>query len=263
MLIDRIDYREKHQFQTVNTSSHLRLSEIASLREVLLCWDELRRAEPAFRFLCTLDDVDQCHYTSMHASQDERIRLDYPDDPDFDDPEFMHAWEGRTLAHVAAQLSDPEQQLSWKDVSGTLATFDEDIDVLVAMNGDPDAVLDEVVYVQRLPVISDDLSLAGLPNGYFSCDWNVFQNHAVIRHLRDRYGYRFFGIGASWLGFVRELPLQARDAEQLMADLSRLHGQTGCGRAKDAWRSLGQIVQRQDVLLLGYAEYFKESFAGS
>ena len=133
MRIDRIDYRESHQFHTVNTFSHLRLSAIESLQEVLLCWDRLCRAEPAFRFLCTLDDVDQCCYTSMHASEDERIHLDWPNDPDFDDPEFMHAWEGRTLAHVAAQLSDPERQLSWKDVCGTLLTADTDIDALVAI----------------------------------------------------------------------------------------------------------------------------------
>jgi hypothetical protein len=51
MRIDRIDYRESHQFHTVNTFSHLRLSAIESLQEVLLCWDQLCRAEPAFRFV--------------------------------------------------------------------------------------------------------------------------------------------------------------------------------------------------------------------
>ena len=25
--------------------------------------------------------------------------------------------------------------------------------------------------------------IAGQPNGYFSADWDSFQNHAVIRHL--------------------------------------------------------------------------------
>ena len=71
-------------------------------------------------FATTLDDINQCCYTSGHASADERLELDEDSDIDFDDPEAVHAWEGRALAHVAAQLQSGLQQ-AWSDVAGTLS----------------------------------------------------------------------------------------------------------------------------------------------
>ena len=257
MKTESADYRQPHAFRPINTFSHLRLSSITSLQEVLDCLEGLRREQPEFRFLCTLDDINQCCYTSGHASADERLELDEDSDIDFDDPEAVHAWEGRALAHVAAQLQSGLQQ-AWSDVAGTLAIAGGDIEALRAMNRNPDAVLDDVVYVQRLPLVQDDLIIAGLPNGYFSCDWDVFQNHAVIRHLRDHHAYRFFGIGASWLGFICDNPVEPSAANRLVADLQQLYGQEDPAQDEGAWRELGRIVQQQRVLLLGYTENFAE-----
>lgn len=260
MQIDAIDFRNpdpSKPFRPVDTFSCRRLANPDSLQQVLDFLDELHRAEPGFRFLCTLDDLNQCCYTSGHAQQHEHIDIDY-DGIDFDNRDSVHAFDAKRLAHVAAQLQNPQLRLAWEDVHGTLTTVDEDIDALVAMNREPSNVLDDVVYVQRLSVPSDDLLIAGLPNGYFVSDWNVFQNHAVIGAMQERHGYRFFGIGASWLGFVREQPLQLEQAEHLVADLSTLYGRTDEATG-DAWRELSQIVQASRTLLLGYTENFAES----
>lgn len=257
MRIEPIDHREPGPYRPVDTFSHLRLSGIGSLREVLALLDGLREDQPDARFLCTLDDLGQCCYTSGHAGDDERLRLDCAD-IDFDDPHAVHAWEASKLAQVAAQLQAPQHRLSWDQVAGTQDAGDEGIQALLAMNHDPDAVLDQVVYVQRLPVASDDLLIAGLPNGYFTCDWDVFQNHAVIRHLQERYAYRFFGIGASWLGFVRERPMRADDADRLVAELRRLYGQADETRQLATWQALSLTLQRSEVLLLGYTENFAD-----
>ena len=257
MRIESIDYREPSRYRPVDSFSHLRLSEIGTLREVLAVLDGLRKDQPEVRFLCTLDDLGQCCYTSGHAGDDERLRLDYAD-IDFDDPQAVHAWEASKLAHVAAQLQAPQHRLSWDQLVGTQGAGDEGIRALLAMNRDPDAVLDQVVYVQRLPVASDDLLIAGLPNGYFTCDWDVFQNHAVIRHLQQRHGYRHFGIGASWLGFVRERPLRADDADRLVVELRRLYGQADETRQVATWQELSLTLQRSEVLLLGYTENFAD-----
>lgn len=255
MRIESIDYREPCRYRPVDTFSHLRLSEIGSLREVLAVLDGLRKDQPEARFLCTLDDLGQCCYTSGHAGDGERLRLDA--DIDFEDPQAVHAWEASKLAHIAAQLQAPQHRLSWDQVAGTQDAGDEGIQALLAMNRDPDAVLDQVAYVQRLPVASDDLLIAGLPNGYFTCDWDVFQNHAVIRHLQERYAYRFFGIGASWLGFVREEPMGADDADRLVVELRRLYGQADA-RQVATWLELSLTLQRSEVLLLGYTENFAD-----
>ncbi|WP_268594078.1 hypothetical protein, partial [Escherichia coli] len=132
------------------------------------------------RHLCTLDDVGQCRYTSMHASDDERIALYEDEDPAT--PEDALAARERLLAHVVAQLEHSTHRLQWTALAGTLMCSDEDIEALVAANAKPDLIIDDVVCVQQVPVASDDLLIAALPNGYFSADWDLFQNHALIRH---------------------------------------------------------------------------------
>lgn len=253
MEIAVIDYREQYK---VNTFSCRRLSGDLSLRQVLACLDELRQTDPDHRCLCTFDDLNQCCYTSGHAARDKRIDLDFGD-TDFDNHESVHAFEARRLAHVAAQLQAPRLNEGWEDVCGTLATSAVDVAALVGMNRDPDQVLDEVVYVQRVAVPEEDLLIADLPNGYFTSDWNVFQNHAVIRRMRERHGYRFFGIGASWLGFVRERPMSEVGARELAANPADLYGCGGTD-ARAAWQEFAGIVETETILLLRYTESFSE-----
>ncbi|QFZ18330.1 hypothetical protein [Saccharothrix syringae] len=231
----------------VDSFSHLRLSGITSLAEVLGVVASLRHDDPGSRYLCTLDDLDQCRYTSAHAREDERLGLwdvEAGESPVFDEA---------CLRLVAERLDDDALRVPWPSLAGALMTAAADVDALVAVNRDPVAVLDGVVYVQRLPLARDDLMIAGLPNGYFSGDWDVFQNHAVIRRLEAVHGYRFFGIGASWLGFVRDAPA---GAARVVEDLVHLYG---WGESR-AWREMGELVRRNEWLLLGYTENFAEGF---
>ena len=214
-----VDYRETYSFQPVDSFSASRLSDAPTLEQVLQVAERLRAAEPQYRYLCTLDDVNQSCYTRGHALEDERLTFDYDyDDLDLDDPESVRAYESRRLAHVVAQLQDPQLQQAWESLPGTLYVNAGDIAALAAMNRDPRRVLDQVVYVQRVPVPEDNLLIAGMVNGYFSADWDVFQNHAIIRRLEERHGYRFFGIGAAWLGFIRPQAPGADEARRLVAD---------------------------------------------
>lgn len=258
---DAIDFRNTSPFRPVNTFSHLRLSEVRSLAEVLACLDALHKREPAQRFLCTLDDIDQCCYTSMHASEDARLTPDddgADEDLDYDDPVALHGHEARQLAHVAAQLDAPALQQDWGTLAQARMSSQDDVDALLAMNRDPDQLLahDDVVYVQRVPVARDDLLIAGLPNGYFTSDWDVFQNHALIRHLATTHGYRFFGIGASWLGFVRPQAPDEAQARRLVDDLARVYPSDDAAAAAEAWNSLASLLTGCKTLLLGYTENF-------
>ncbi|RZL61482.1 MAG: hypothetical protein EOP81_16715 [Variovorax sp.] len=261
MQTNAIDFRNPSPFKAVNTYSHLRLGDVHTLAEVLACLDELRRAQPDTRFLCTLDDLSQCCYTSMHACEDDRLLADDEDsNVDFDDPMAVHAFEAARLAHVQTQLDLPALRQDWRDVAGTLVISAEDVGVLVDMNQSPDKVIahDDVVYVQRVPVPRDDLLIAGLPNGYFSSDWDVFQNHAVIRHLEAAHGYRIFGIGASWLGFVREECPDVAEARALVDDLAALYAPQDAAAAVAAWSELASLLTSRKTLLLGYTENFAE-----
>ena len=143
--------------------AHEWLQEFKTLDEVLERLDELRAADPAHRYLCTLDDVSQCSYTSGHASQDERLYLDSPDDMDWEDPAQEQALTLASLQHRVAQLQRPELEQDWAQVCGTPLLAAEDVDALLQANRRPEVLvsLDEVVYVQRLPVPDDELHDCG------------------------------------------------------------------------------------------------------
>lgn len=249
-----IDFHRSYPFQPIDTFSHVRLSDVDSLNEVLGFMSALRQAHPGHRFLCTLDDLGQCCYTSMHAAQHDDLYLD-SDDVDDADPDAVHAHEGRMLAHIVAQLTNPQRQVTWEALPDALEADDEMLQALVDANRTPSRVLDDVVYIQRLPVADDDLLIAGLPNGYFTCDLDIFQNHAVIRRMAERHGYRFFGIGASWLGFVRTSPPDAAGVERLIADLSFLYRRDAA--SSPAWQELSATLAASAVLMLGYTESFE------
>ncbi len=239
--------------------AHEWLQEFKTLDEVLERLDALRAADPAHRYLCTLDDVSQCSYTSGHASQDERLYLDSPDDMDWEDPAQEQALTLASLQHRVAQLQRPELVQDWAQVCGTLLLAAEDVDALLQANRRPEVLLDEVVYVQCLPVPDDELMIAGQPNGYFSADWDSFQNRAVIRHLAAQYGYRFFGMGAAWMGFVRASLPDAVLVDRLIEDLCMLYGQGQDEVRKHAgWAQLASVLLSRRTLMLGYAEGLAE-----
>ncbi|MBE1162993.1 hypothetical protein [Dyella acidiphila] len=249
-----IDYREKTGFRPVDTFSHLRLKDLESMQALLALLGELNDDQPEYRFLCTLDDLGQCCYTSNHALEQTALCIS-ADKTDFDNPSSVREFELRRLSHVMSQLQNPDLVLTWEGVVGELIATDEDIQTLIATNRHPSSMLDRVVYVQRLPVPRDDLLIAGIPNGYFSSDWNVFQNHVVIQHMQEQYGYRFFGIGASWLGFVRPSSLEMAEAEHLMDDLAGLYGCTD-NKSQGQWKELEKVLLATRTLFLCYTENF-------
>ncbi|MDT7797964.1 MAG: hypothetical protein QOI78_1397 [Actinomycetota bacterium] len=107
--------------------------------------------------------------------------------------------------------------------------------------------------MQRVPVPRDDLAVAGIPNGYFTSDWNVFQNHAIIRRMAV-HGYRHLGIGASLLGFDRAAAPSADEAKAVVADLKHLFGAAGAA----GWTELATLLPQRRLLLLGYTENFPD-----
>jgi len=248
---DEDEFRLWRERPLADTLTCLRL-ENASLQSVMASMDELRRSQPQYRFLCTLDDLQQCFYTSGHALS--RIEFDY-EDYDYEDAVAVHAHEVQELHHLAALLDDPGKRVAWGDILGEVWLEADELGALVALNLEPDRVLDEVVYIKRLPVPRDDLLIAGLPNGYFTSDLGVFQNHALIRRMQDQHGYRFFGIGASWLGFVRDTPLEPARGQALTTDLAALYGLEG---SEPEWQVLSGIWQASPYMLLGYTSQFME-----
>ncbi|WP_303637182.1 hypothetical protein [Stenotrophomonas tuberculopleuritidis] len=238
----------------IDAFSHALLTDAPTLDEVRACLASLRADDVRHRYLCTLDDAGQCRYTSMHASDDARIAL-YDDEEPATPVDALLARE-RVLVHVVSQLEHSAHRLEWTALAGTLACNDEDIETLVAANAAPGSLLDDVVCVQRVPVDRDDLLIAALPNGYFSADWDIFQNHALIRHLQQHHGYHLFGLGASWLGFQRSSAPTPAETRTLVEDLRKAYA----AGAEDTWTRLAQTLAARTTLLLSYTEDFSARF---
>lgn len=219
---------------------------------------DLVRAEqaehPDVAVFVTLDQLDQALYTSMHATESDSLEIS-TDDLDFlEDPHADEVRERRQLARTTAQLAAPDLRVAWSDLRGTLEGAEGDIEALVTVNDAPEGVLDDVLLVLHVPVADPTTAIAGLPNGYFSEDWDVFQNHAVARHLAEGYGYRPLGIGASWVGFLRDQPLDPDRATALVADLAEVYGFAGTL----AWVRLADVLTRRTTLFLGYTGSFAD-----
>lgn len=234
-------------------ASHTGIASGAELLDVLAA----ERSTAAGRqVLLTLDDIAQCHYTSMHALEADELYVEEPDDFDEDDPAAMVAWERATTAHVAVQLLDPDLQVAWDDLAGRLDRGERGVERLARVNARPTSVLDRQVQVLQVDVTGQSEVIAGLVNGYFTADLDVFANHAVVRRLA-RHGYRLFGLGASWLGFERDTALAAgAEVEAVMDDLRHLYGEQRDTPA--GWDAVTVTITGQRWLFVGYTENYAD-----
>ncbi|TDV57521.1 hypothetical protein CLV71_101392 [Actinophytocola oryzae] len=221
----------------VRNETTAKLVEVATFAELLGALDQLRAEYAPARLVCTLDDVNQCLYTSAHASEDERIAYYGDENPEAE------------VAHVASALENPEHGVEWQTLPGQRIGGGADVAALVTVNSTPDRWLDDVVLVRRASVARDDLVIAAVPNGYFTSDWDTFQNHAVIRRMAA-HGYRHFGVGASLLGFDRQEGLSESGARAVVADLVHLYGAPDSA----SWVELATVLTGARLLLLGYTE---------
>lgn len=238
-----------------STNTIARLDGVETFAEVLAALAEFRTEQPSARLLCTLDDLNQCLYTSMHASMDDRLGDE--DDYDQDDPAATHDADNARIARIAAALGDRTFRVEWSSLVAEASADDTKVAAIVGVNRHLDGVLDDSVLVERVPVSRDDLAIAGMPNGYFDDDWDIFQNHAIVQRMA-RHGYRHIGVGASLLGFDRPTVLTEEQAHAVIADLTHLYGAAG----STLWQELAALLAEQNLLVLGYTEDFADTLVG-
>jgi len=228
--------------------------EIEKFDDLLRFLRSEQAEHPDVTVFVTLDDVAQAFYTSMHATESDELEID-TDDLDFlGDPGADRIRQRRQFAHTLAQLARDDLRVRWADLRDSRPSSAEQIDVLAAVNESPADILDDAILVMHVPTDDTSAAIAALPNGYFSDDWNVFENHAVARRLALDFGYHPLGVGASWVGFVREAPLSADLADRLVVDLGDLYGEPDA----PGWARLADAVTRSSTLFLGYTDNFAD-----
>lgn len=237
------------------------VADFATLRAVVR---DLQAQHPDVRVLVTLDDAGQALYTSCHAI--EKHRLDDTADHDLSalGPECFEDGEHRgyltTPTEIPIRLANLQARVgktAFVDAGGVLAweaADDEGPATPDAVMRDPDAALRTAAqpefHFQFVPVRAAADALAALPNGYFTCDLTPMQSYAVARHLEQHHAMGLFGVGASFLGFIREGVLTANEAIALARDIVTLYGEA----PGDAVHRMADALAGKDWLLLRYTE---------
>lgn len=210
------------------------------------------------RVLATLDGLDQAFYTSGHAIDKHRI-----DRTEGHDLQGLDAAAYEDGAHIGFLTTKSEFRIrrsnflekasavSFADLAGKLMWHDDpDKPDFFALNTAPDDALDPLMLLQVVPVTRAADALCAFPNGYFVGDLTPFENHALSRHLEDRYGYALFGIGASYIGFQKTRPLTDEEGAALARDVCVLFSDA----LGDTFESrISRILAKQPWLLLNYA----------
>lgn len=247
---DEIDL-DVHQF-----NHFADIVEIQSWAELLECYRSLKEDVYPKKLFLVLDDRAQAEYTSMHAVEDDRLYVDFSDDLkgiEVDDPRWEQTYQNvcvpKQLQHYLQQLNDPTQQQRFESLAGKMQHYDEsDLDALVYFNQQLLISRNTEMMVKVATVETEALKLAMLPNGYFSCDFDPFENYALIQKMQH-YGFEFIGLGAALLGWIKTPDFNAEKMDDLMQDIALIYPLEFRHQEQ-----LKALILKNDYLILPYSE---------
>ncbi|ENX12094.1 hypothetical protein F895_03605 [Acinetobacter sp. CIP 64.2] len=230
--------------------------EIHSWAELLECYLSLKQDVYPKKVFLILDDAAQAKYTSMHAVEDDRLYVDFSDDLngiEVGDPSWEQTYQNvcvpKQLRHYLQQLSDPAHQLRFENFAEKMQHYDEsDLEAIIYFNQNLLISMESVIEVKVADVETEALKLAMLPNGYFSCDFDPFENFAIIEKMRH-YGFEFIGLGAALLGWIKTSAFKADTIDDLVQDLALIYPLDISHQEK-----IKALILKNDYLILPYSE---------
>lgn len=107
---------------------------------------------------------------------------------------------------------------------------------------------ESLTYVMRVPVMAACEALAAFPNGYFSDDIQPEGNYALAKALEESFGLRLIGVGATYLGFMRDAPLTTHEAADFGQFLSPLFSNDPL----DVGARIAKIVEGEHTIFIAY-----------
>ncbi|ENW90064.1 hypothetical protein [Acinetobacter dispersus] len=247
---DEIDL-DVHQF-----NHFADIVEIQSWAELLECYRSLKEDVYPKKVFLVLDDRAQAEYTSMHAVEDDRLYVDFSDDLrgiEVDDPRWEQSYQNvcvpKQLQHYLQQLNDPTQQQRFESLAEKMQHYDQsDLEALIYFNQQLLISRNTETMVKVATVETEALKLAMLPNGYFSCDFDPFENYALIQRMQH-YGFEFIGLGAVLLGWIKTQDFNAEKMDDLMQDLALIYPLEFRHQEQ-----LKALILKNDYLILPYSE---------
>lgn len=193
---------------------------------------EKRTEHPDKILFASLDDFRQASYTSGHATGTHELddvsghdlsSLDQGLLEDGEHPgylstssEFFIRYENFRRQTTQEDFIALRRARWWSDQNHPLPS------ILVG-DGVEKLHRETCAYVQIVPVQYCYEALCAFPNGYFIDDFSPFENHLIAKHLYDVFNFVIFGIGACYLGFLRQRPLEGSELDALVKFLSSLY----------------------------------------
>lgn len=248
---DQIDL-DVHQF-----NHYADIVEIQSWDELLESYLALKQQVKPKKVFLVLDDRSQAEYTSMHAQLGDKLYFD--DSQYFEGIEDIGSQESRLVEnnivtpllfqHHIQQLSHVDHQRSFESLAGKMQHYDEsDLEALVYFNQHLLISTKTEIAVKVAAVETEALKLAMMPNGYFSCDFDSFENFAIIQRMQH-YGFEFIGLGASLLAWIKTSDFNAEKIEDLIQDLALIYPLDLSNQ-----KAMKALILKNNYLILPYSE---------
>lgn len=240
-----------HQF-----NHYADIVEIQTWNELLDCYLTIKQEVKPKKVFLVLDDTAQAEYTSMHAVEDDRLYVDFSDelkDIDVNDPQWEQTYQNfcvlKQLQHYVQQLSHREHQQTFESLAEKMQHYDEqDLEALIYFNQDLLISTDTEIMVKVADIETEALKLAMMPNGYFSCDFDPFENFAIIQKIQH-YGFEFMGLGAALLGWMKTSDFKEDKIENLIQDLALIYPLKSIHQEK-----MKALILKNNYLILSYSE---------
>lgn len=238
---------------------YYRIHELINVQDLVNEISKLEKDDSRFKFIITLDDIGQACYTSMHSIMSNDldggewlVKEDLDEswfDGDFlrDDLTLKQKITIRKLG-----LHHGLSEVKFEDIYEKLLYLDEDTRVeMMEANRNLLSIIDKDVYLLKVPVENRYEALYAFPNGYFSCDLSPFENYLLAKHLEENYGYHFFGIGASYISFIKGPELSDERVNALLDLLHKLYVDKS---DPELMSSLKETILNKQILTLRYSE---------
>ncbi|MBI3219949.1 MAG: hypothetical protein HYZ44_10585 [Bacteroidetes bacterium] len=233
------------------------IDSLTSFDELIEVYKTYKQNNSGKTIILTLDDLGQAEYTSVHSIMTHDLDETEGYDLSGLDKACFEAGEHLGYLSTPSEFFIRKENFLKKinDADFTAAcerglTFGiSEISILEKVNRAPLHFLDKQIILKVVPVEKCYEGICGLPNGYFQSDLDPFENYALAKYLFEKYDFELFGIGASFLGFIRNGELEKSQMKELIADLSKLYNTT-----ETAFDKLGEIIKDNHYLFLKYTE---------
>lgn len=236
------------------------IENLKSFDELIEIYLTYKQKNPGKTIILTLDDLGQAEYTSGHSIDSND--LDETEGYDLSKLDKMCFEDGKHLGYLSTpseffirreNFLKQTKDIDFSSVCKSLLIEEEEILILEKINESPFEYLDEKIILKVVPVEKSYEGICGFPNGYFQSDLDPFENYALSKHLFEKYNFELFGIGASFLGFIRNEKLEENKIRELISDLSKLYNTN-----ETAFDNLSEIIKSNNYIFLKYIEYLEE-----